>query len=527
MERKRGCDPAGPPSGLHILEPDMIRKLLCKTEQSSPSVRPRTTFSAGRRAAYWRAVALGAALAGLPVMTAAVPAQAQALRQTLPDRPPVDPKVVPQSKAQVTLSYAPLVKKVLPAVVNVYAQRVERQQANSLFDDPFFRQFFGQRPQTSRSLGSGVIVDSSGLVVTNNHVIAGMTEVRVALSDRREFEAEVVLRDKRTDLAVLRIKGGKNFPAISLANSDRLEVGDIVLAIGNPFGVGQTVTQGIVSGLARTQTGISDYGFFIQTDAAINPGNSGGALLRMDGTLAGVNTAIFSRSGGSQGIGFAVPSNMVRTVIAGAASGDALRRAWLGAKADTVSAEIANAIGLDRPDGVILSDIHPEGPALRAGLKSGDIIVAVEDQPVFDEEGLRFRIATGVVGGTTKLRVRRPDRIFDVDLFLEHPPEIPARDEHQLRGAHPLAGATVANLSPALAAEMGRDHFDAGVIIRDIASRSPAHRLEFRPGDIVAEVNGQPIEFVSDLREATAAPQPRWNLKVRRAGRIFSLSISG
>ena len=446
-------------------------------------------------------------------------------------------RAVPEAREQVMLSFAPLVKKASPAVVNIFTRKAVQQRGPSspLFNDPFFRRFFGEsfdriqpRENVENSLGSGVIVRPDGLIVTNFHVIEGADTIRVVLSDRREFDAEILREDEQTDLAILKVDtDDEQLPYVELGDSDELEVGDLVLAIGNPFGVGQTVTSGIVSGLARTNVGISDFNFFIQTDAAINPGNSGGALLRMDGTLAGVNTAIFSRSGGSQGIGFAVPSNMVRTVIAGAASGDSLRRAWLGAKADTVSAEIANAIGLDRPDGVILSDIHPEGPALRAGLKSGDIIVAVEDQPVFDEEGLRFRIATGVVGGTTQLRVRRPDRIFDVDLFLEHPPEIPARDEHQLRGAHPLAGATVANLSPALAAEMGRDHFDAGVIIRDIASRSPAHRLEFRPGDIVAEVNGQPIEFVSDLREATAAPQPRWILKVRRAGRIFSLSISG
>ncbi len=446
-------------------------------------------------------------------------------------------RAVPEAREQVMLSFAPLVKKASPAVVNIFTRKAVQQRGPSspLFNDPFFRRFFGEsfdrfqpRENVENSLGSGVIVRPDGLIVTNFHVIEGADTIRVVLSDRREFDAEILREDEQTDLAILKVDtDDEQLPYVELGDSDELEVGDLVLAIGNPFGVGQTVTSGIVSGLARTNVGISDFNFFIQTDAAINPGNSGGALLRMDGTLAGVNTAIFSRSGGSQGIGFAVPSNMVRTVIAGAASGDALRRAWLGAKADTVSAEIANAIGLDRPDGVILSDIHPEGPALRAGLKSGDIIVAVEDQPVFDEEGLRFRIATGVVGGTTKLRVRRPDGIFDVYLFLEHPPEIPARDEHQLRGAHPLAGATVANLSPALAAEMGRDHFDAGVIIRDIASRSPAHQLEFRPGDIVAEVNGQPIEFVSDLREATAAPQPRWVLKVRRAGRIFSLSISG
>ena len=326
----------------------------------------------------------------------------------------------------------------------------------------------------------------------------GADTIKVVLADRREFDAEILREDQQTDLAILRVDtGGEILPYIELGDSDKLEVGDLVLAIGNPFGVGQTVTSGIVSGLARTKVGISDFNFFIQTDAAINPGNSGGALLRMDGSLAGINTAIFSRSGGSQGIGFAVPSNMVRTVIAGAGTGDALRRAWLGAKADTVTADIANAIGLERPEGVILSDIHPEGPALRSGLKSGDIITAVEGQPVFDEEGLRFRIATGLVGETTRLTVRRPNRMFEIDLFLEHPPE------------------------------MGRDPFETGVVVRDVASRSPAHRLEFRPGDVVVEVNGTKIESVAVLNASVASEQPRWKITVRRGGRLFSLAISG
>jgi len=446
-------------------------------------------------------------------------------------------RVAPEGREQVMLSFAPLVKQASPAVVNVFTRKAvqPRGPASPLFNDPFFRRFFGEsfdrvqpRERSENSLGSGVIVRPDGLIVTNFHVIEGADTIKVVLSDRREFDARILREDEQTDLAILQLDtDGESLPYVELGDSDQLEVGDLVLAIGNPFGVGQTVTSGIVSGLARTNVGISDFNFFIQTDAAINPGNSGGALLRMDGTLAGINTAIFSRSGGSQGIGFAVPSNMVRTVIAGAASGDALRRAWLGAKAGTVTPDIASAIGLARPEGVILSDIHPEGPALRSGLKSGDIIIAVEGQPVFDEEGLRFRIATGLVGETTRLSVRRPDQLFDVDLILEHPPEIPARDEHRLRGPHPLAGATIANLSPALAAEMGRDHFDTGVVVRDVASRSPAHRLEFRPGDVVVEINDQKIDRVSQLRAAVSEQRPRWQITVRRAGRLFSISITG
>src|SRR3984957_2025820 len=225
------------------------------------------------------------------------------------------PKVLPQSPKQVRLSFAPVVKKVTPAVVNVYASRVETAARNPLFDDPIFRRFFGGEGDDSRvskALGSGVIVDPSGLIVTNYHVIENMTQVKVALSDRREFDAEIVLRDPRPDLVVLRLKGGKDFPVLELGDSDALEVGDFVIAVGDPFGVGQTVTQGIVSALARTQVGISDYGFFIQTDAAINPGNSGGALVDLDGKLVGINSAIYSRTGGSIGIGFAIPTNMVK-----------------------------------------------------------------------------------------------------------------------------------------------------------------------------------------------------------------------
>lgn len=231
------------------------------------------------------------------------------------------PRRLPESLAEVLLSFAPVVKQARPAVVNVYASRTDKRPRNRLFDDPVFRQFFGDggapRPggPTAKSLGSGVLVDPSGLVVTNFHVIDGMTDVRIALADKREFDADIVLRDQRTDLAVLRVKGGGHFPVMELGDSDALEVGDIVLAIGNPFGVGQTVTQGIVSALARTQVGISDYGFFVQTDASINPGNSGGALVDLRGRLAGINSAIFSQSGGSVGIGFAIPVNMVKIIV--------------------------------------------------------------------------------------------------------------------------------------------------------------------------------------------------------------------
>src|SRR5881397_2295291 len=281
------------------------------------------------------------------------------------DRAAAQDRRVPASAADVRLSYAPIVQRVTPAVVNVYAAKVI-QNRNPLLDDPIFRRFFGvpgQQPeQMQLSLGSGVMVDSSGLVVTNNHVIEGADQVKVSLADKREFEAEMVLKDSRSDLAVLRIKAqGERFPALEFADSDALQVGDIVLAIGNPFAVGQTVTHGIVSAVARTQVGITDYQFFIQTDAAINPGNSGGALVDLGGRLVGINTAIFSRSGGSQGIGFAIPANMVKVVVASAkGGGSTVKRPWLGARLQAVTPEIAESLGLKRPAGALVATVAAE-----------------------------------------------------------------------------------------------------------------------------------------------------------------------
>src|SRR5580692_2515934 len=321
------------------------------------------------------------------------------------------PKLVPQSPGEVHLSFAPVVKKAQPAVVNVYASRVERRASNPLFDDPIFRQFFGQEggdARSSQSLGSGVIVDPSGLVVTNNHVIEGMTEVKVALSDHREFEAEIALRDPRSDLAVLKIKSSAAFPVLELGDSDAIEVGDFVIAIGNPFGVGQTVTQGIVSALARTQIDASDYQFFIQTDASINPGNSGGALVDIDGRLEGINTAIYSRSGGSVGIGFAIPVNMVKIVVESAKSGaKSVRRPWLGAKLQAVTAEIAESLGLTRPTGALVASLSEGGPATEAGIKRGDVILSIDGQPIDDPDGFGFRFATHGLGQSARVTVRR------------------------------------------------------------------------------------------------------------------------
>src|SRR6266496_3038623 len=369
------------------------------------------------------------------------------------DRAAAQDRRVPASPADIRLSYAPIVQRVHPAVVNVYAAKVV-QNRNPLLDDPVFRRFFGvpgQQPeQMQRSLGSGVMVDASGLVVTNNHVIEGADQVKVSLADKREFEAEIVLKDSRTDLAVLRVKDGREkFATLDFANSDELLVGDVVLAIGNPFGVGQTVTHGIISALARTQVGITDYQFFIQTDAAINPGNSGGALVDMTGRLAGVNTAIFSRSGGSQGIGFAIPVNMVKVVVASAKSGGtSVKRPWLGAKLQAVTPDIADSLGLKRPVGALVATVTEKSPAARGGLKTGDLIVAIDGQTVDDQNAFDYRFATKALGGNAQLGIVRAGKEAKLNVVLESAPETP-RDELVIKARSPFMGMKVANISPA------------------------------------------------------------------------------
>jgi len=440
-------------------------------------------------------------------------------------------RVVPTSPAQLTLSYAPVVKRVAPAVVNVYAAKVVENR-NPLLDDPIFRRFFGNpgapREQIQRSLGSGVLVDPSGLVVTNNHVIEGADQVKVSLADKREFEAEIVLKDARSDLAVLRIGDKKErFPAIDLGDSDALQVGDVVLAIGNPFGVGQTVTHGIVSAVARTQVGITDYQFFIQTDAAINPGNSGGALVDIGGRLAGINTAIFSRSGGSQGIGFAIPANMVRGVIASAQGGSSVvRRPWLGAKLQAVTPEIADGLGLKRPAGALVASISAKSPAARAGLKTGDLIVSIDGQPVDDPNAFDYRFATKALGGQAQLGVMRGGHETKVAVALQTAPESP-REELLISARSPLLGAKVANLSPALAEQLRLDSTAEGVAVVDIANGSVAQSLGFQKGDVVVAVNNEQIATTSDLQRVVAKPSRLWRVTINRGGQQISVAFGG
>jgi Do/DeqQ family serine protease len=438
---------------------------------------------------------------------------------------------VPQSQAELRLSYAPIVQRVQPAVVNVYAAKVV-QNRNPFLDDPIFRRFFGlqggPQEQMQRSLGSGVMIDASGLVVTNVHVIEGADEVKVSLSDKREFEAEIVLKDSRTDLAVLKLKGTREqFPTLDLANSDDLLVGDIVLAIGNPFGVGQTVTHGIVSALARTQVGITDYQFFIQTDAAINPGNSGGALVDINGRLVGINTAIYSKSGGSQGIGFAIPANMVRVVVASAkAGGKAVKRPWLGARLQAVTPEIAESLGLRSPTGALVASVVANGPAAKAGIKSSDLIVSIDGQTVDDPNAFDYRFATRPLGGTAQIELQRGGKPVKVAVALETAPDT-GRNEMVINGRSPFQGAKVANISPAVADELHLDADTEGVVILEPGDGTTAANVGFQKGDVIMAVNNQKIAKTSDLDKASREQARLWRITVLRGGQQINVTLGG
>ncbi len=436
-------------------------------------------------------------------------------------------RVVPDSKAQVQLSFAPVVRQTAGSVVNVYATRSERRQNAAL--EEYFRRFFGDnapgvpRGRSQSSLGSGVIVDPSGLVITNNHVIENMNEVKVALADRREFAADILLRDSRTDIAVLKLKDATNLQAVELGDSEALQVGDLVLAIGNPFGVGQTVTQGIVSALARTQVGISDYQFFIQTDAAINPGNSGGALINMNGQLVGINTAIYSRSGGSIGIGFAIPSSMVRVVLNSAKGGAKnVVRPWLGARLQPVDGDIANGLGLERPTGVLVTAVYDKGPAAEAGLKRGDAILMVDGQPVDNPDSFGYRFTLKGTQGQTPITILRGGKQMAIQVRLMPPPENPPREPVRGRTRTPFAGATLVNMSPAVADELQVEIADDGVVIADLEERSLAASVGFEKGDQIVAINGERLASTKDAERLIGRNGGYWEITVSRGGRIFT-----
>ncbi|MGQ5700909.1 Do family serine endopeptidase [Sandaracinobacteroides sp. A072] len=427
-------------------------------------------------------------------------------------------RMVPASAEQVSLSFAPVARQVQPAVVNIFTARVVRQRQQM---SPFFS-LFNSEPRVENSLGSGVIVDAGGLVVTNNHVVQGADQIIVALADRREYPAKLVFAEPRLDLALLRIDPrGARIPVARLGDSDRAQVGDLVLAIGNPFGVGQTVTQGIVSATARTGIGVSDAQFFIQTDAAINQGNSGGALAAMNGEVIGINTAILtgSGSGGSIGLGFAVPSNMVKIFLRGAESGKMVT-SWIGVEGEPLTLDSAEAAGLERPTGMLVTGVSPASPAARAGLKAGDIVYAIDGKPVLDPMSLRYQIASQPVGESVTLTILRQGRASNLKLMLAAPPETPPRQLTRIASGNILAGVSIANLSPALAQELGAGLPEKGVVVVEVPARAPAARTGFpRPGDIMESVNGRPVVTVAEVEEALRLAEGQTLFGLNRGGR--------
>ncbi|WP_111430153.1 trypsin-like peptidase domain-containing protein [Rhodobacteraceae bacterium DSL-40] len=440
-------------------------------------------------------------------------------------------KVAPASAAQISLSFAPIVKATAPGVVNIYASRVVAQRVSPFAQDPFFSQLFGGLektvPRVQNSLGSGVIVDPAGIVVSNYHVVGDANDIRVVLSDRREFDGEILLADQHADLAIIRLKGASNLPAVELADSDAAEVGDLALAIGNPFGVGQTVTSGIVSGLARSGGGVSDRsGYYIQTDAPINPGNSGGALVDMSGRLLGINTSILSRSGGSNGIGFAIPANLVRQYVEQARSGNSsFRRPWSGITVQQVEASLAQALDQTVPRGVVVANIHPSSPFAAAGLRQGDVITALDGSPVNAPSELDFRLTTRRLGDLADVSfLRNGQEQTTVVSIVEAPDEPPSAPE-TIQSRNLFDGLTVATLNPRLQETLDLPLSARGVVVTDVEGIAANSGL--RRGDILVALNGRELATGRDLARLVRGGPATWDLTLRRRDRTLRVRLRG
>ncbi|GGW31742.1 serine protease [Gemmobacter lanyuensis] len=441
---------------------------------------------------------------------------------------PIFAQDVPQDQAQISLSFAPVVRQAAPAVVNIYATVVVEQKVNPFAGDPFFEQFFqgmGRSvPRVENALGSGVIVGQDGIVVSNYHVVGNATEIRVELSDRREFKAHVLLADKEADLAVLQLEGARDLPSLPLRNSDAVEVGELVLAIGNPFGVGQTVSSGIISGLGRSTLAIgAGHGYFIQTDAAINPGNSGGALVDVAGRLIGINTAILTRGGGSNGIGFAIPSNLVQNFIEQAVAGETrFQRPWAGVQGQAMDAAMAEAMGLPRPEGVVVAQLHPESPFRAAGLAVGDVILAIDGAPTDSPQEVMFRLAALGIGKEVSITYLHDGTRREAKTTLVAAPDSPARDPRTMGNDSVLRGLSVSRINPAVSAEMNLpDTASEGVVVT--GADALAARVGLRPGDVLVAINGQKIVTPADVEAASTQLQRRWAVEVLRDGQPMML----
>ncbi|MCZ4354319.1 trypsin-like peptidase domain-containing protein [Roseovarius aestuarii] len=437
---------------------------------------------------------------------------------------------VPSSAGEVQLSFVPVVKAATPAVVNIYARRIVAGQASPFANDPFFGPLFegfgGNRPRVENSLGSGVILSDTGIVVSNYHVIGQATDIRVVLNDRREYSAKVLLSDEESDLAILQLEGldkEAELAALPLRQGDDVEVGELVLAIGNPFGVGQTVSSGIVSGLARSGavTG-SARGYFIQTDAPINPGNSGGALVDMNGQLIGINTSILTRSGGSNGIGFAIPAALVRQFVAQAEAGETqFQRPWAGVTGQPLSADMAEGLGLNRAGGIILSDLHADSPFAAAGFSAGDVILAVDGQEVNTPAEMIYRMSISGIGSELQVSTLQGGVQREVSVPMLAAPDTPPRAELVTGEDAAIPGLRFSTINPAVIAEYDLPLTATGALIED-PGRIGA-RAGLRAGDIVLGVNGQDTPDSTSVNAALEAARGRLVLDVARGQRRLSL----
>ncbi len=446
-----------------------------------------------------------------------------------------DPPAPPPLIVHAEQTFVEISRAVTPAVVNISSTRViRREESGSPFNDPFFRRFFGDEfrhpgpsQRKEQGLGSGVIVDAGGLIVTNNHVVAKADEINVILSDKREFKGKVIGTDPKTDLAVVRIEA-EGLPTVPWGDSARLEVGEYVLAIGNPFGLNQTVTMGIVSAIGRAHVGIADYEDFIQTDAAINPGNSGGALVNTRGELIGINTAIFSQSGGYMGIGFSVPSNMAKSVLSSLVKGGRVVRGWLGVSIQEVTSQLAKEFGLKEAKGALISDILADSPAEAAGLKRGDIVVALNDQAIENASQLRNQVAQLGIGTRAKVRVIRGGKEKALEIKIEAQPKDVAQAEEKETAENALSGVQVRALTPDLARQLGLGRMTHGVVVVNVEQDSPAEAAGLMRGDLIMEINRSVVEDIdhyNTLLSGADAEAPLL-LLVHRQGRALFLTIT-
>jgi serine protease Do len=416
-------------------------------------------------------------------------------------------------------SYAPVIKEVLPEVVSVSSSKMVRRtssQMNPFSNDPLFQQFFGnqapnfQQPQPEREqgLGSGVIIGTNGYIITNNHVVDGATDIKVYLKDKREFQGHVVGTDAKSDIAVLKIDAN-NLPAIPMGDSSKVQVGDLVFAVGDPFGVGQTVTMGIVSAKGRAGLGIEDYEDFIQTDASINPGNSGGALIDSRGELIGINTAILSKTGGSQGIGFAIPVNLARHDMEEIISHGRVVRGWLGATIQDVTPAMAKAFGMPAPGGALIADVSPNSPAAEAGLKQGDIILGMNGQPIADSSSLRLQVSESAPGSSIPLMVRRGTSTLNLTAKLRELPNDPGKPTESAEKADSERGIQVGELTSGLKQQLQLSNDADGVVVTHLNSNSLAADAGIQRGDVIEEVDHHAVSNVSDFEQAMRAASGR------------------